>query len=137
MLWALFCSASRQNAMSSFMHANIFRLRSFFFRLLSIRFSNYVITKPIYLLHWIFGFLLQKFSEFIRLPTTLSFCSLTFYVILCTSGLLLMCIGFMNYLINLSVNWVRISTKQKYAELIYINGAEMTAFGDPNHDCRY
>lgn len=57
--------------------------------------------------------------------------SLTFYVILGTVGFLLMCCGFMNCLINLSVNWVRISTKQKYAELIYINGAEMTAFGDP------
>jgi hypothetical protein len=66
--------------------------------------------------------------------------SLTFYVILGSVGFLLMCAGFMNYLINLSVNWVRISTKQKYAELIYINGAEMTAFGDPGpvvEDRRY
>ncbi|KAI1287611.1 hypothetical protein HDE_09908 [Halotydeus destructor] len=65
--------------------------------------------------------------------------SLNFYVILGSIGYCLMCIGFMNYLINLSINWVRISTKQKYAELIYINGAEMTAFCEPDSidDRRY
>lgn len=55
---------------------------------------------------------------------------LLFYAILCSMGLFLLCAGFVNFLINLSVNWVRISTKQKYAEIMYLNGAEMTAFGE-------
>lgn len=51
------------------------------------------------------------------------------YVLLSTIGSILMCIGFVNYLINIGVNWARNTTKQKYAELFYINGAEMVAFG--------
>lgn len=64
--------------------------------------------------------------------------NLNFYTILSSIGFILMFTGFINYLINLSVNWARLSTKQKYAELVYINGAEMIAFGsdsvtaDPN-----
>lgn len=55
--------------------------------------------------------------------------NLNFYTILSSLGFILIFIGFINYLINLSVNWARLSTKQKYAELVYINGAEMIAFG--------
>lgn len=55
--------------------------------------------------------------------------SLYLYVILCFTGFVLLCIGFLNYLINLSVNWARVTTSQKCAELIYLNSAEMTAFG--------
>ena len=55
--------------------------------------------------------------------------SLLFFVLLTSIGCLLMSIGFVNYLITLSINWVRRTTKQKYAELFYINGAEMIAFG--------
>lgn len=55
--------------------------------------------------------------------------SLLFYVLLASIGSLLMSIGFVNFLITLSINWVRRTTKQKYAELFYINGAEMIAFG--------
>lgn len=55
--------------------------------------------------------------------------SLLFYVLLASIGSLLMTIGFVNFLITLSINWVRRTTKQKYAELFYINGAEMIAFG--------
>ena len=55
--------------------------------------------------------------------------SLLFYVLLTSIGFLLMSIGFVNYLVTLSINWVRRTTKQKYAELFYINGAEMIAFG--------
>ncbi|RWS27541.1 hypothetical protein B4U80_03176, partial [Leptotrombidium deliense] len=60
--------------------------------------------------------------------------SLSLYVMLSTLGCVLLTVAFMNYLINLSVNWVRLSTKQKCAELMYINSAEMTAFGDGNVD---
>jgi hypothetical protein len=65
--------------------------------------------------------------------------ALMFYVILCSVGMFLLCSGFINFLINLSVNWVRMSTKQKYAEILYLNGAEMTAFNEGNgdHNSRY
>ncbi|XP_015795804.1 uncharacterized protein LOC107372151 [Tetranychus urticae] len=56
--------------------------------------------------------------------------NLYLYIILCFVGFLLLCSGFLNYLINLSINWARITTSQKCAELIYLNSAEMTAFGD-------
>ncbi|RWS05621.1 hypothetical protein B4U79_00567 [Dinothrombium tinctorium] len=60
--------------------------------------------------------------------------TLTIYIILTVGGFILLCWGFMNFLINLSVNWARINTKQKCAELMYINSAEMTAFGDGTLD---
>ncbi|XP_074601143.1 uncharacterized protein LOC141855130 isoform X2 [Brevipalpus obovatus] len=60
--------------------------------------------------------------------------SLYLYVTLCFAGFLLLCIGFLNYLINLSVNWARVTTSQKCAELIYLNSAEMTAFGSSSVD---
>ena len=63
--------------------------------------------------------------------------ALTFYIILCSVGMTLVCIGFVNFIINLSVNWARTSTKQKYAELMYLNGAEMTAFNDGDPTSRY
>jgi hypothetical protein len=56
-----------------------------------------------------------------------------FYVILVAVGFVLMTIGFVHFLINLSINWVRRTTTQKYAELFYINGAEMIAFGGDDH----
>ncbi|CAG2109369.1 unnamed protein product [Medioppia subpectinata] len=56
--------------------------------------------------------------------------ALYFHIILCSIGMVSLCAGFLNFLINLSVNWVRISAKQKYAEILYLNGAEMTAFNE-------
>lgn len=46
---------------------------------------------------------------------------LNFHVILCTIGFLLACAGFVNYLINFSVNSAKLSTKQKFIELTYLN----------------
>lgn len=65
--------------------------------------------------------------------------SLDPYMILGFVGFILMTFGFINYLINLTANWVRLSTRLKYAELFYINGAEMIAFGqeDGPEDPRY
>ncbi|XP_054154221.1 proteolipid protein DM beta-like [Oppia nitens] len=65
--------------------------------------------------------------------------ALSFYIVLCAIGMVALCSAFLNFLINLSVNWVRIGTKQKYAELMYLNGAEMTAFNDgaADHNSRY
>lgn len=57
--------------------------------------------------------------------------ALMFYIILCSIGLFLLSSGFVNFLMNLSVNWARTSTKQKYKEILYLNGAEMTAFNEP------
>lgn len=50
-----------------------------------------------------------------------------YYIILCTIGFLLACAGFVNYLINFSVNSAKLSTKQKFAELIYLN-SELAPF---------
>lgn len=50
-----------------------------------------------------------------------------FNVTLCTLGFLLACAGFVNYLINFSVNSAKLSTKQKFIELIYLN-SEMAPF---------
>lgn len=52
---------------------------------------------------------------------------LSFHIILCTIGFLLACAGFVNYLINFSVNAAKLSTKQKFSELIYLN-SEMSPF---------
>lgn len=52
---------------------------------------------------------------------------LNFHVILCTIGFLLACAGFVNYLINFSVNSAKLSTKQKFTELIYLN-SELSPF---------
>lgn len=52
---------------------------------------------------------------------------LHFHLILCTLGFLLACAGFVNYLINFSVNAAKLSTKQKFSELIYLN-SEMSPF---------
>ena len=57
-----------------------------------------------------------------------------FYVILVSLGFVLMTIGFVHFLVNLSINWVRRTTTQKYAELFYINGAEMIAFGGDDQE---
>ena len=46
---------------------------------------------------------------------------LNFHIILCTIGFLLACAGFVNYLINFSVNSAKLSTKQKFTELICLN----------------
>lgn len=53
------------------------------------------------------------------------------HIILCSVGFLLSTVGFVNYLINFSVNSAKISTKQKFTELIYLN-SEFSAF-----DSRY
>lgn len=50
-----------------------------------------------------------------------------FHIILCTAGFLLACAGFVNYLINFSVSSAKLSTKQKFSELIYLN-SEMSPF---------
>ena len=64
--------------------------------------------------------------------------ALMFYIILCLVGTGLMCIAFLHFLIILSVNRVRNSAKQKYAEIMYLNGAEMTAFNEgTEHSTRY
>lgn len=52
---------------------------------------------------------------------------LSFHIILCTIGFLLACAGFLNYLINFSVNAAKLNTKQKFSELIYLN-SEMSPF---------
>jgi len=56
---------------------------------------------------------------------------LNFNVVLCTIGFLLSCAGFVNYLINFSVNSAKLSTKQKFSEIIYLN-SEMSPF-DPKY----
>lgn len=64
--------------------------------------------------------------------------ALMFHIILCSIGMGLLSLAFLNFLITLSVNWVRISAKQKYAEIMYLNGAEMTAFNEgTDHAARY
>lgn len=50
-----------------------------------------------------------------------------FHVILCTVGFMLACAGFVNYLINFSVNSAKLSTKQKFTELVYLN-SELSPF---------
>uniref|UniRef100_T1KCP8 Pyruvate kinase C-terminal domain-containing protein n=1 Tax=Tetranychus urticae TaxID=32264 RepID=T1KCP8_TETUR len=52
--------------------------------------------------------------------------NLYLYIIFCFAGFLLLFSGFLNYLINLSINWARITTSQKCAELIDLDSAEMT-----------
>lgn len=59
---------------------------------------------------------------------------LRFHLILCTIGFLLACAGFVNYLINFSVNAAKLSTKQKFSELIYLN-SEVLPF-DAKYDSR-
>ncbi|XP_015787962.1 uncharacterized protein LOC107365015 [Tetranychus urticae] len=54
--------------------------------------------------------------------------SLYLYLILTFTGFLLLTWGFINFLINLSVNMARIATRRKCAELIYINSPEMANF---------
>lgn len=56
---------------------------------------------------------------------------LMFHSILCAIGFLLSCVGFVNYLINFSVNAAKLSTKQKFEELIYLN-SELASF-DPRY----
>lgn len=55
-----------------------------------------------------------------------------FHIILCTIGFLLASAGFVNYLINFSVNSAKISTKQKFSELVYLN-SEMSPFDDSKY----
>lgn len=52
---------------------------------------------------------------------------LNLHVILCTIGFLVSCAGFVNYLINFSVNSAKLSTKQKFSEVLYLN-AELSPF---------
>lgn len=52
---------------------------------------------------------------------------LNFHLILCTIGFMLACAGFVNYLINFSVNSAKLSTKQKFTELMYLN-SELSPF---------
>ena len=56
------------------------------------------------------------------------------YIILTFAGFLLLLSGFLNFLINLSVNWARTTTNQKCAELMYINASEMVGFGGNAND---
>ena len=58
---------------------------------------------------------------------------LNFHIILCTIGFLLASAGFVNYLINFSVNSAKLSTKQKFSELVYLN-SEMSPLDD---DAKY
>lgn len=52
-------------------------------------------------------------------------------LIVCFIGFLLLLWGFVNFLINISVNYAKISTKRKYAEILYINSTnEMTPFNE-------
>jgi hypothetical protein len=51
-------------------------------------------------------------------------------IILSFVGCLLLVWSMLNFLINLSVNYAKISTKRKYAEIIYLNSSEMVAFAD-------
>lgn len=46
---------------------------------------------------------------------------LIFHLILCTIGFLLACAGFVNYLINFSVNSAKLSTKQKFTEQLFLH----------------
>lgn len=52
---------------------------------------------------------------------------LKFHFTLCVLGFLLACAGFVNYLINFSVNSAKLSTKQKFIELVYLN-SELAPF---------
>lgn len=56
------------------------------------------------------------------------------YIILAFGGFLLLFSGFLNFLINLSVNWTRVTTNQKCAELMYINASEMIELGGSTSD---
>ena len=58
--------------------------------------------------------------------------TLTLYNLITLLGLTLLYIGFHSYLINLTVNRIRISTYKKYTELLYLNATEMNVFG--HHD---
>lgn len=52
-------------------------------------------------------------------------------IIVCFVGFILLLWGFVNFLINISVNYAKISTKRKYAEIYYINSTtEMMPFTD-------
>lgn len=62
--------------------------------------------------------------------------TLTLYNLITLLGLALLYIGFHSYLINLTVNRIRISTYKKYTELLYLNSTEMQIFG-PNADCSF
>lgn len=63
---------------------------------------------------------------YLRGPRLQSFCTdyvakIHLHVILCSIGFFSACAGFVNYLINFSANSAKLSTKQKIAELIYLN----------------
>lgn len=60
--------------------------------------------------------------------------TLTLYNLITLLGILLLYIGFHCYLINLTVNRIRISTYKKYTELLYLNGTEMNTFNDNSYD---
>jgi len=52
-------------------------------------------------------------------------------LMVCFVGFILLLWGFVNFLINISVNYAKISTRRKYAEILYINSTtEMTPFTD-------
>lgn len=52
---------------------------------------------------------------------------LIFHLMLCTIGFFLACAGFVNYLINFSVNSAKLSTKQKFEEELYLH-SELSPF---------
>lgn len=87
---------------------------------------------------------LRQFAPIINLPSNethllyfkgqrfQAFCidfvqKLNFHILLCTIGFLLATAGFVNYLINFSVNSAKLSTKQKFTELMWLN-SEMSPF---------
>ena len=60
--------------------------------------------------------------------------TLTLYNLISLLGIVLLYIGFHCYLINLTVNRIRIATYKKYTELLYLNGTEMNTFNETSYD---
>ncbi|KAJ6218194.1 hypothetical protein RDWZM_009351 [Blomia tropicalis] len=60
--------------------------------------------------------------------------TLTLYNLIALLGIVLLFIGFHCYLINLTVNRIRIATYKKYTELLYLNGTELNTFNDASYD---
>lgn len=60
--------------------------------------------------------------------------TMTLYTAITLLGMTLLYIGFHCYLINLTVNRIRIATYKKYTELLYLNGTEMNTFNDASYD---
>ena len=60
--------------------------------------------------------------------------TLTLYNLISLLGIILLFIGFHCYLINLTVNRIRIATYKKYTELLFLNGTELNTFNDTSYD---